>query len=188
MNLVRFDETFQNKLNVFVKRGKSKKLALIALARKKIVILNAIVRNELRKLNSCCGEGRVVENVDCVGVAGGDSGISDGMTAGVNKIKVPIPNAATIARSVKSMSSKTKAKAMTETKMGETKEMKEIKAKETDTKTLKIKERTGGAKIKERTGGVKVREKAEEIKIKERTGGVKIKEETGVGTKPKMAV
>jgi transposase len=52
MNLIRFDETFKNKLNDFLERGKSKKLSLVALARKKIVILNAVVRNELGKLNS----------------------------------------------------------------------------------------------------------------------------------------
>jgi transposase len=51
LNMIRFNIQFQNKLNDFVKRGKNKKLALIAHARKQIIIINAIVMKELKKLN-----------------------------------------------------------------------------------------------------------------------------------------
>jgi transposase len=50
VNLIKFDPRFKNKLDSFIKKGKNKKLALIALARKEIIILNAAVKNELKRL------------------------------------------------------------------------------------------------------------------------------------------
>ncbi len=44
MNMSRFDEDTKTKINIFMKRGKSKKITILTLARKKIVILNAKVR------------------------------------------------------------------------------------------------------------------------------------------------
>jgi transposase len=48
-SMIRYDTQFQNKMEEFVKRGKNKKIALVALARKLIIQLNAMVRNALRK-------------------------------------------------------------------------------------------------------------------------------------------
>lgn len=47
MNMSRFDEDTKTKINIFLKRGKSKKVAIIALARKKMIVLNAKVRDAL---------------------------------------------------------------------------------------------------------------------------------------------
>ena len=47
MNMSRFDEEVKNRLNAFVNRGKSKKVALLSLARIKIVRINARVRDAL---------------------------------------------------------------------------------------------------------------------------------------------
>jgi predicted regulator of Ras-like GTPase activity (Roadblock/LC7/MglB family) len=47
MNMIRFDKPYKKKLDEFVIRGKNKKVALCALARKKIIILNAIVKKQL---------------------------------------------------------------------------------------------------------------------------------------------
>jgi hypothetical protein len=45
--MIRFDKPYKNKLDYFVGKGKNKKVALCALARKKIITLNAIVRKQL---------------------------------------------------------------------------------------------------------------------------------------------
>ncbi len=45
MNMYRFDDETKNRINSLIKRGKSKKVAFLSLARKKIVILNAKVRD-----------------------------------------------------------------------------------------------------------------------------------------------
>ncbi len=47
MNMSRFDEDVKNRLNAFVSRGKSKKVALLSLARIKIVRINARVKDFL---------------------------------------------------------------------------------------------------------------------------------------------
>jgi transposase len=47
LSMIRYNTQFKNKLDDFVKRGKNKKIALVALARKLITQLNAIVRNAL---------------------------------------------------------------------------------------------------------------------------------------------
>ncbi len=48
LNMIRFNENIKNKINAFYNRGKNKKVAILTLARKKIVILNAKVRNALK--------------------------------------------------------------------------------------------------------------------------------------------
>jgi mRNA-degrading endonuclease YafQ of YafQ-DinJ toxin-antitoxin module len=47
LSMIRYNTQFKNKWDDFVKRGKNKKIALVALARKLITQLNAIVRNAL---------------------------------------------------------------------------------------------------------------------------------------------
>ena len=47
MNMLRFDIEVNRKVNAVVKKGKSKKVAILLLARKKIVVLNARVRDAL---------------------------------------------------------------------------------------------------------------------------------------------
>jgi transposase len=47
MNMIRFDKNIKDKINEFVSKGKNKKTAICALARKKITILKAIVKKQL---------------------------------------------------------------------------------------------------------------------------------------------
>jgi transposase len=49
LSMIRYNTQFKNKMAEFVSRGKNKKVALIALARKLITQLNAMVRNALQK-------------------------------------------------------------------------------------------------------------------------------------------
>jgi transposase len=47
MNMIRYDKNIKDKINEFVSKGKNKKTAICVLARKKITILNAIVKKQL---------------------------------------------------------------------------------------------------------------------------------------------
>ncbi|MDR0423226.1 MAG: transposase [Rickettsiales bacterium] len=49
LSMIRYNQQFKSKMAEFVSKGKNKKVALIALARKLITQLNAIVRNALQK-------------------------------------------------------------------------------------------------------------------------------------------
>jgi transposase len=49
MSMIRYNQQFKDKLDELVSKGKNKKIALIALAKKLIIQLNAMVRNALVK-------------------------------------------------------------------------------------------------------------------------------------------
>ena len=49
MNMLRFNKEYKNKMNNMVSKGKNKKVIIVALARKKLITLNAIIRDVLIK-------------------------------------------------------------------------------------------------------------------------------------------